>query len=55
MHFCASIPMVLGAEVIPPVPKQYYSWYRKAGELLARHFPRRPDDQNELPDEIEHG
>jgi len=24
----------------------------KAGDLLARHFPRRADDQNELPDEI---
>jgi|SRR5271154_3169633 len=23
-----------------------------AGELLARHFPHRPDDKNELPDEI---
>ncbi len=27
---------------------------RKAGELLATHFPHRPDDQNELSDEIEH-
>jgi uncharacterized membrane protein len=27
---------------------------RKAGELLAAHFPRRPDDRNQLPDEIEH-
>src|SRR5262249_54145901 len=27
---------------------------RKAGELLAQHFPRRPDDENELPDEVEH-
>jgi uncharacterized membrane protein len=27
---------------------------RKAGELLAEHFPHQPDDQNELPDEIEH-
>ena len=26
----------------------------KAGELLARNFPRRPDDTNELPDEVEH-
>jgi uncharacterized membrane protein len=26
---------------------------RKAGELLAEHFPRRPDDTNELPDEVE--
>lgn len=26
---------------------------RKAGELLARHFPRRPDDTNELSDEVE--
>ena len=26
----------------------------KAGELLAQHFPRRPDDENELPDEIAH-
>ncbi|HEV2211387.1 MAG TPA: TPM domain-containing protein [Verrucomicrobiae bacterium] len=25
----------------------------KAGELLAQHFPRRPDDTNELPDDIE--
>lgn len=23
-----------------------------AGELLAQHFPRKPDDANELPDEI---
>ena len=27
---------------------------RKAGELLARHFPRQPDDVNELPDDIAH-
>ena len=27
---------------------------RKAGDLLAEYFPRRPDDQNELPDEVEH-
>ncbi|HZR21616.1 MAG TPA: TPM domain-containing protein [Verrucomicrobiae bacterium] len=26
---------------------------RKAGELLAQHFPRRPDDTNELPDQVE--
>ncbi|MEO6006151.1 MAG: TPM domain-containing protein [Opitutus sp.] len=26
---------------------------RQAGELLAQHFPRRPDDRNELPDAIE--
>ncbi len=25
---------------------------RKAGDLLAGHFPRQPDDVNELPDEI---
>ncbi len=25
---------------------------QKAGELLAKHFPRQPDDKNELPDEI---
>ena len=25
----------------------------RAGELLAEHFPRRKDDVNELPDEIE--
>jgi uncharacterized membrane protein len=25
---------------------------RRAGDLLARHFPRKPDDQNELPDEV---
>ncbi len=25
---------------------------QKAGGLLARHFPRTPDDKNELPDEI---
>lgn len=24
----------------------------KAGELLAQHFPRRPGDRNELPDDI---
>jgi uncharacterized membrane protein len=27
---------------------------RKAGELLAEHFPRRPGDKNELPDDIAH-
>ena len=27
---------------------------RKAGELLAQHFPHRPDDENELPDAVEH-
>jgi uncharacterized membrane protein len=27
----------------------------RAGALLARHFPRRPDDRNELPDSIEQG
>jgi uncharacterized membrane protein len=27
---------------------------RKAGDLLAQHFPRRPDDVNELPDRVEH-
>jgi uncharacterized membrane protein len=27
---------------------------RKAGDLLAEHFPRRPDDQNELPDAVIH-
>jgi uncharacterized membrane protein len=26
---------------------------KKAGDLLAEHFPRRPDDQNELPDQVE--
>jgi uncharacterized membrane protein len=26
---------------------------QRAGELLARHFPRRPDDRNELPDKVE--
>lgn len=25
----------------------------RAGELLARHFPRQPDDRNELPDRVE--
>ena len=25
---------------------------KKAGELLAQQFPRRPDDKNELPDDI---
>lgn len=25
----------------------------RAGELLAEHFPRRPDDRNELPDRVE--
>ena len=27
----------------------------RAGALLARHFPRQPDDRNELPDSIEQG
>jgi uncharacterized membrane protein len=27
---------------------------RKAGDLLAQHFPRQPDDRNELPDRVEH-
>jgi uncharacterized membrane protein len=26
---------------------------KKAGKLLAEHFPRRPDDKNELSDEVE--
>jgi uncharacterized membrane protein len=26
---------------------------RKAGQLLARHFPAGPDDKNELPDKVE--
>lgn len=25
---------------------------RKAGDLLAQHFPRRPDDRNQLSDEV---
>ena len=25
----------------------------KAGEVLASHFPRQPDDRNELPNEVE--
>ena len=27
---------------------------KKAGDLLAQHFPRRPDDQNELSDDVAH-
>ncbi len=27
----------------------------QTGDLLAQHFPRRPDDRNELPDAIEEG
>lgn len=27
----------------------------RAGELLAVHFPRRPDDTNELPNRVERG
>jgi uncharacterized membrane protein len=27
---------------------------RKAGELLAAHFPPRRGDENELPDQVEH-
>ena len=27
---------------------------KHAGELLAEHFPRRPDNDNELPDRVEH-
>jgi uncharacterized membrane protein len=27
---------------------------RKAGELLAEHFPRRRDDRNELSDQVAH-
>ncbi|MDB6123333.1 MAG: hypothetical protein JWQ71_2326 [Pedosphaera sp.] len=26
----------------------------KAGELLGKHFPRKPGDKNELSDEVEH-
>lgn len=26
---------------------------RRAGDLLAQHFPRQPDDRNELPDTLE--
>jgi uncharacterized membrane protein len=25
---------------------------RKAGDLLAQHFPRKSDDRNELPDTV---
>ena len=25
---------------------------RQTGEVLARHFPRKPDDKNELPDQV---
>jgi uncharacterized membrane protein len=27
---------------------------KKAGTLLSQHFPRRPDDRNELPDDVAH-
>ena len=27
----------------------------EAGDLLAQHFPRRPDDRNELPNAVEEG
>jgi uncharacterized membrane protein len=27
---------------------------KRAGDLLAEHFPRRPDDGNQLPDRVEH-
>lgn len=27
---------------------------KKAGSLLAQHFPRHPDDKNELPDDVAH-
>lgn len=27
---------------------------RKAGQVLAQHFPARPGDQNELPDDVAH-
>jgi uncharacterized membrane protein len=27
----------------------------ETGNLLARHFPRQPDDRNELPDAVEEG
>ncbi len=27
---------------------------KRAGELLGEHFPRRPDDSNELPNRVEH-
>jgi uncharacterized membrane protein len=27
----------------------------QAGELLSQHFPRQPDDRNELPDVLEEG
>jgi len=27
---------------------------QKAGELLAAHFPRHPDDRNQLSDQVEH-
>ena len=27
----------------------------QTGDLLAEHFPRRPDDRNELPDAVEEG
>lgn len=27
---------------------------KKAGALLSQHFPRQPDDENELPDDVAH-
>ena len=27
---------------------------KKAGTLLSQHFPRQPDDRNELPDDVAH-
>jgi uncharacterized membrane protein len=27
---------------------------KKAADLLVQHFPRRPDDRNELPDDVAH-
>lgn len=29
------------------------AWVECAGEIIARYFPRQPNDRNELPDSVE--
>ena len=49
----------LAAEIAEHFKQSHFSrgiihGVHKAGELLAEHFPRHPDDQNQLPDQVAH-
>ena len=52
-EFWAEALEVLGREIKQRRPAEgFVSAIQLCGGLLAEHFPRRADDQNELPDEI---